>query len=256
MAATAAGLPLAAQAQTTACQSGVERAATVAPLLVQPIVNGEEREVIPVRFLAPAGPLYIGESELKEWGIAPEKLSLLGFSGARWLCVEAIGLYYKLDPAQLTLALDFPPELYGGSRASFAMEDRLPVTYAPGGFLNYDLRYDRSAGVSSVGANWEIGAFGRPGLLTSSFFSGDNHRGTIRLDTTFRRDDPERITSAIAGDTITRAGSYGASVRIGGLQYRRDFGTAPLLITYPPTEVTGTAVVPSTVDVFIGNAKA
>ena len=118
------------------------------------------------------------------------------------------------------------------------------------------MRFDRTEGVDSLGANWEIGAFGRPGLFTSSFFSGDAGRGTIRLDTTFRRDDPERITSFVAGDTITRAGSYGASVRIGGLQYQRNFGNAPLLITYPSADVSGTAVVPSTVDVFIGNAKA
>ena len=212
--------------------------------------------MIPVRFLAPRGPLYIGEADLKGWGITPEKLSLQSFSGARWLCVEGIGLKYQLDPAQLTLALDFPPELYGGSRTSFVMEDRVPVTYARGGFFNYDLRYDRSGGVTSVGLNWEAGAFARLGLFTSSFFTGNNDRGTIRLDTVFRRDDPERITSTVAGDTITRSGSYGAAVRIGGLQYRRDFGTAPLLITYPQADVSGTAVVPSTVDVYIGNAKA
>ena len=84
--------------------------------------------MIPVRFLAPGGPLYIGEPQLRDWGIAPERLSLQSFSGARWLCVEGIGLNYQLDPAQLTLALDFPPELYSGSRGSFVMEDRLPVT--------------------------------------------------------------------------------------------------------------------------------
>ena len=252
----AAAPPLTARAQTPECQTGVERAATVAPLLVQPIVNGEEREVIPVRFLAPGGPLYIGEPELRDWGIAPEKLGLQRFSGARWLCVEGIGLSYRLDAAQLTLALDFPPELYSGSRASFVMQDRLPVTYARGGFLNYDLRYDRTEDVGSLGANWEIGAFARPGLFSSSFFSGNNDHGTIRLDTTLRRDDPERITSAVAGDTITRAGSYGAAVRMGGLQYQRNFGTAPLLITYPTADVAGTAVVPSTVDVYINNAKA
>ena len=111
-------------------------------------------------------------------------------------------------------------------------------------------------GSTSLGANWEIGAFARPGLFTSSFFSGDAGRGTIRLDTAFRRDDPERITSFVAGDTITRAGSYGASVRMGGLQYQRNFANAPLLITYPSADVSGTAVVPSTVDVYIGNARA
>ena len=111
-------------------------------------MNGAEREVISVRYLSPAGPLYIGEPDLKEWGIAPEKLSLQSFSGARWLCVEGLGLNYRLDPAKLTLALDFPPELFGGSRESFVLEDRVPVTYAPGGFLNYDLRFDRTEGVS------------------------------------------------------------------------------------------------------------
>jgi outer membrane usher protein len=219
-------------------------------------VNSEEREVARVRFLAPGGPLYIGEPELKDWGIAAEKLSLQSFSGQRWLCVDGIGLKYQLDPNQLTLALDFPAELYSGSRASFVKDDRIPVTYSRGGFLNYDLRFDQTAGISSLGANWELGAFARPGLFTSSFFSGNNDRGTIRLDTALRRDDPERITSAIAGDTITRAGSYGASVRMGGLQYQRNFGTAPLLITYPSADVAGTAVVPSTVDVYINNAKA
>jgi len=209
-----------------------------------------------MRFVAPGGPLYIGEAQLKDWGIAPEKLSLQSFSGSRWLCVEQIGLKYQLDPAKLTLTLDFAPELYSGSRASFVVADRLPVTYGRGGFLNYDLRYDHTAGVSSLGANWEVGAFARPGLATSSFFSGNNDRGTIRLDTALRRDDPERITSAVAGDTITRAGSYGASVRMGGLQYQRNFATAPLLITYPSADVAGTAVVPSTVDVDINNAKA
>jgi outer membrane usher protein len=219
-------------------------------------VNRGEHEVIPVRFLAPGGPLYIGEAELRQWGIAPEKLPLQSFSGARWLCIEALGLNYKLDPARLTLAIDFPPELYSGFRESYVLDDRIPVTYAPGAFFNYDLRYDHSLGVTSVGANWEIGAFARPGLMTSSFFSGNNDRGTIRLDTALRRDNPERITSAVAGDTITRAGSYGASVRMAGLQYQRNFATAPLLITYPSAEVSGTAVVPSTVDIYVGNAKA
>jgi outer membrane usher protein len=209
-----------------------------------------------VRFLAPGGPLYIDEPHLKDWGIAPERLSLQSFSGARWLCVEGMGLKYQLDPAKLTLALDFPPELYSGSGGSFVMVDRLPVTYTPGGFLNYDLRYDNSAGLTSVGANWEIGAFARPGLFTSTFFTGNNDRGTIRLDTALRHDDPERITSALAGDTITRGGSYGASVRMAGLQYQRNFATSPLLITYPTADVTGTAVVPSTVDIYINNAKA
>ena len=248
----------AAHAQTAQCQAGVERAAAAPVLLVQPIVNGEEREVGRVRFVAPGGPLYIDEPDLVQWGVATDKLTLLDFSGARWLCVEGLGLKYELNSSQLTLALDFPPELHVGSRTSFVAEDHVPVTYTPGGFLNYDLRFDRTqgAGPGSIAADWEIGAFSRLGLFTSSFFSGNNDRGTIRLDTTLRRDDPDKITSLVLGDTITRPGSYGPAVRIAGLQYQRNFANAPLLITYPTANVTGTATVPSTVDVYIENAKA
>ncbi|GAB3774234.1 fimbria/pilus outer membrane usher protein [Ramlibacter monticola] len=243
-------------AATPECEAGVERASRVELLLVQPIVNGEEREVARVRFLAPGGPLYLAQPDLARWGIATEKMTLQDFAGGRWLCVEGLGLRYELDPGQLTLVLDFPPDLHGGSRASVVTEDQLPMTYGRGGFLNYDLRYDRTAGLSSLGANWEFGAFGRPGLFTSSYFSGNRDRGTIRLDTAFRRDDPERITSFVLGDTITRPGNYGAAVRMAGVQYQRNFATAPLLVTYPTGDVSGTATVPSTVDVYIGNAKA
>jgi outer membrane usher protein len=255
-AAVGASTPSAAQAPTPQCQAGAGRAATAAPLLLQPVINGGEREVIPVRFPTPDGPLYIAERELQEWGIVPAKLALQSFGGARWLCVESLGIKYQLDQAQLTLALDFPLELYEGFSESLTRDDNLPVTYAPGAFFNYDLRADRSEGSKTLGANWEIGAFANTGLISSSFFSRDGGFGTIRLDTTLRRDDPERITSAVLGDTITRAGSYGPAVRMAGLQYQRNFATAPLLMTYPSADVTGTAVVPSAVDVYIGNALA
>jgi outer membrane usher protein len=246
----------AAFAQPDACSAGLEGAAAAAPLLVQPVVNGAEREGVAVRFLPPAGPLYVGEAELAEWGLALDKLTLQDSSGARWLCVEGLGLPYRLDPAQLTLRLDFPAQLHAGSRLSFTRDDTLPVTYMPGGFLNYDLRLDRGTGPASLSANWEVGAFSQLGVLTSSFLSGNQGRGTLRLDTTFRHDDPQRITSFVAGDTITRPGTYGAALRMAGLQYQRNFANAPLLVTYPQADVAGSATVPSTVDIFIGNAKA
>jgi outer membrane usher protein len=260
MAAVIAAPIVAAHAQSPRCQAGMESASAVAPLLVQPLVNGGEREVAPVRYLAPDGPLYVGEQVLAQWGIAAAPASLLEFAGARWLCVESLGLRYQLNLAQLTLTLEFPLEMYGGSSASFTREDLIPVTYAPGAFFNYDLRFDRSlgsadTGPASLGANWEVGAFSRAGLFTSSFFSGNNGRGTIRLDTTLRRDDPDSITSLVAGDTFTRPGNYGAALRMAGLQYQRNFANAPLLITYPTGNVAGTAAVPSTVDIYIGNAK-
>ena len=167
---------LAAHAQAPRCEAGA--AASVAPLLVQPLVNGGEREVAAIRFVAPDGPLYIDETVLAQWGIATGKLALQDFAGARWLCVEGLGLQYRLDRAQLTMAIDFPLELYAGSSASFASEDRsVPVSYAPGGFFNYDLRFDRtldsrSAGRGSVGRSGSDRSAGRPAVCTSGVIVG------------------------------------------------------------------------------------
>ena len=75
-----------AHAQTAECHAGVERAATAPPLLVQPIVHGEQLEVAAVRYIEPSGPLYIDEPALAGWGIATlnaerQKLSQLKGGG-------------------------------------------------------------------------------------------------------------------------------------------------------------------------------
>lgn len=231
------------------------QAAAVAPLLLEPSVNGAQHEVVTARFLGPAGPLYVNAVDLKQWGVTADNLTLRSFSGARWLCLEDTGARYEIDLAALTLSVDFPLDKLKGTQQSLIEDDRLPVTYSRGGFFNYDLRGDRVAGAVSRGLSWDFGAFGSPGLFTSSFFSGDAGRGTTRLDTTFRHDNPVKITSALAGDYITRPGNYGPSVRMGGLQYARNFANDPQLVTFPSVEVGGVAVVPSTVDIFVNNAR-
>jgi outer membrane usher protein len=122
-------------------------------------------------------------------------------------------------------------------------EDTLPVTYAPGGFLNYDLRFDRTAGLTSLGANWEVGAFARAGPV---------HLQLLQRQQRPRHDPPRhglppRRSGAhhelSSGDTITRPAATARGAH-GGLQYQRNFATAPLLITYPTADVAGTAAVP------------
>ena len=190
-----------------------------------------------------------------EWGLAGANLPLYSIGGEQWFCIDGTGAGYRVDLATLTLTVDFSPEMFARRTESARGYPDVPVTYSNGSFLNYDLRSTYTTGTFANAANWEVGLFGRPGLLTSSFISSNDGRGTIRLDTQLRRDDPIAITSAIAGDVLTRPGPYGASVRIGGLQYARNFSNAPQLITYPGVNVEGTAVVPSTVDIFVNNAR-
>ncbi len=57
------------------------------------------------------------------------------------------------------------------------------------------------------------------------------------------------------GDAFTQAGAWGRSVRFGGMQYGTNFQLQPELITYPLQPFSGTAVVPSTVDVFVNGSR-
>ncbi|HEX2584218.1 MAG TPA: fimbria/pilus outer membrane usher protein, partial [Steroidobacteraceae bacterium] len=77
----------------------------------------------------------------------------------------------------------------------------------------------------------------------------------VRLDTAFTHDFPSRIERLTIGDTITNAGTWGSAVRMGGISWGKDFSLRPDLITTPLLSATGTAVVPSTVDVFVNNQK-
>ena len=77
----------------------------------------------------------------------------------------------------------------------------------------------------------------------------------MRLDTTFIHDFPSSLQTLRLGDTINVPGSWALAVRFGGLQWGTNYAIRPDLVTTPLLSTTGTAVVPSTVDVFV-NGRA
>lgn len=83
-----------------------------------------------------------------------------------------------------------------------------------------------------------------------------NNNGYRRYDTSWQYDDPQRILSILVGDIISgNKNSWGSSIRLGGLQIQRNFGTRPDLITYPLPQFKGQAALPSTVDLLINGQK-
>ncbi|MFT4463554.1 MAG: hypothetical protein ACMX3H_00455 [Sodalis sp. (in: enterobacteria)] len=57
------------------------------------------------------------------------------------------------------------------------------------------------------------------------------------------------------GDLITGAVSWSSRVRLGGVQIARDFALQPYRVTYPLPSFSGSAVVPTTVDMFVNGFK-
>jgi outer membrane usher protein len=90
------------------------------------------------------------------------------------------------------------------------------------------------------------------GILRSSF---DSRFAALRLDTTLAYSDRDTLTSYRAGDAISGGLAWTRPIRIGGLQAQRNFGLRPDLVTLPLPSASGSAAVPSTVDVLVNNVR-
>jgi outer membrane usher protein len=96
------------------------------------------------------------------------------------------------------------------------------------------------------------GTFAQSAILRGSLGPSTD---VVRLDTSFRYSDDSRMVSYVAGDAIGSGLAWSRPIRIGGVQAQSNFALRPDLVTMPLPSMTGTAVVPSTVDVYVNNIK-
>ena len=134
-----------------------------------------------------------------------------------------------------------------------------------GSVLNYDL-FTTTNDFRNTGAYFFSGtsltldarAFSPYGTLSQSGILRSSHDGpadAIRLDTSFRYSDEEKMITYKAGDTINGGLPWSRPIRIAGIQAQSNFALRPDLVTVPLPSLSGTAAVPSTVDVYVNNIR-
>jgi outer membrane usher protein len=102
------------------------------------------------------------------------------------------------------------------------------------------------------------------GVLTQTGVAGQtmgseldlSEAGYLRLDTTFTYADEEDMIIYRTGDLVSSAPDWSRPVRLAGLQAQRSFQLRPGIIAQSLPSYSGSAAVPSTVDVYVDNAKA
>jgi outer membrane usher protein len=140
-----------------------------------------------------------------------------------------------------------------------------PPQRSYGGILNYTLF------ASSDGAFWRdlksfqglSGAFdgrvfGPLGTFSQSAIASTASPelgGLTRLDSTWAYSNVDDLITYRAGDTISGGLSWTRPVRLGGVQVQRSFALRPDLVTMPIPSLSGSAAVPSTIDVYTQNVK-
>ncbi len=170
------------------------------------------------------------------------------------------GVTAAYDIAHLRLRLDVPvdwlPLQHVDSDSGLT---RHPSQSSRGLLLNYDLYATRAADASTAAALWtDLRLFGDAGTLSSSgaWRHGGSGRAFVRYDTRWQRIDEGHARLWEAGDLITRGPAWTSPVRIGGLQFSRDFSLRPDIVTYPLPQFAGQAGVPSAVDLYVNGALA
>lgn len=169
------------------------------------------------------------------------------------------GLTHALDSGRLVLQLNAPASAFlETSLAVGADRATLPTPSSPGFYLNYDATLTRTGGNrDNSGIFVEGVAFSGTGSFVSGAVVRDNgfSRETVRTDTYWRQDLPGRMQTLVLGDTVGSGGAWSRPVRYGGIRFARDFSLTPGYVTYPLPTLSGSAALPSTVDVIVNNQR-
>lgn len=233
-------------------------------LQLEVFLDGRPAKLIGAFMRLPDGQMASQRRELREIGIAAPGTG----KDDDLIVLESIpDLVYRYDETRQTINLVAPLQLrsthdYDGQGPTV---DGVPVKSTTGAVLNYNLytsalRSPKLSGVSYQGASASLDArlFSPWGTLSQSGILGSTTSAKVtqlRLETTFAYSDPDSLRVYKAGDTISSGLAWTRPVRMGGFQVQRNFGLRPDLVTQPLASVSGSAAVPSTLDVYVNNIR-
>ena len=209
----------------------------------------------------PEGRLYLEENDFARLRLHVPQTAPYMYEGRRFFEPKAIkGCTVTINESLQRAVITTPATSLDTTHLSAAERRSPDVTPAsPGAFLNYQLSAQQIGAENTGGAFAELGVFAGAGVLTSTEVARYGAIGTgtgnqvVRLDTTYTRDFPATLETLNLGDDISDGASWGNAVHYAGVRWSRNFGLRPDLLTTPLLATSGTATVPSTVDVFVNN---
>ena len=217
----------------------------------------------------------IGEFTLRRGKLLarPEELRDLGFRIPASLVTESGGLValsvvpgltWTLDQKEMELYVKVSdsglvPALLGPSVRG-ELTGRRVIESGTGLTLNYDtvgsFATGQGGGAGGTGS-MDMRAFSPLGIVSSGWLAyagttsgGPGTNTAIRLDSAYTFADVNTLRRYSLGDFITGGLAWTRPVRMEGAQIHSDFSMRPDLITFPLPTISGSAAVPSTVDVL------
>ncbi len=226
----------------------------VQDLYLEVMLNDEPTHLIS-QFRAQQGKLSTSVEELRDLGIAIDSSSM---PDRAQIPLDSInGLHYSYDAAHQTISIQVPDGLrIPHAIALNAQPALLHATSGRGIVLNYDA-YAQTLSGSPISIWNEARYFDPAGVFSNTGVARfhRNRQDYMRYDTSWTMSDPKTLNTYQFGDAISSSLSWSRSLHFGGFQWRKNFALNPNLITFPLPSLAGSAVVPSSVELYINSMK-
>ncbi|MBN8952934.1 MAG: fimbrial assembly protein [Rhizobium sp. 60-20] len=211
------------------------------------------------------GSLAATAEELREVGIKPPA----GMADDKLVELSALpGLSYQVDEETQRLYVQTTDKGRAPHIINVRQQQQTTIPAPQAGYgavLNYSL-YASSNNLSQSSSNlfqgisgsFDARFFSPYGTLSQSFLAGYSNGsldGITRLNTTWSYSDPKSLITYRAGDLTTGGLSWTRPVYFGGIQFQRNFALRSDLVTEPLPSFTGSAAVPSTLDIYTQNVR-
>lgn len=244
-------------------------------LLLSVILNGRATgSVVPFKQL-PDGKLAANANDLRAAGIKPKTgsarkdglIPLDTIAGVSWSYDEPNqAIVFKAnenaqEPTSIDVGAASRPIDFSNVRSDLG----LVMNYTLYGTSEYEWGRGGPSGTSLSGSfdsrfltpygTGTTSALARLHPLNTSGSFTDLDTNLIRLESAWRYTDPENMLVYQAGDSISGGLSWNSAYRFGGIQIKRNFDIRPDLVTSPVPNLTGSASVPSTLDLYLNNIR-
>ena len=205
------------------------------------------------------GHLYVRKDDLRAWRVlspAPGSPAPRSGPGAAEELVridDFPGLRTHLDPDDMVLRVEADPSVFAAQHFDGSRHGDAPERGVPAVFVGYNLFAERDGDSGETySALMQAGSSLGRVSFTSSWLA--TRSSVARLDSDLLFDFPEYTARFTLGDSVTSPGTLGQSVRFTGVHWATDYATRPGLTPYALPAVSGTATLPSTIDLYINQA--
>lgn len=239
--------------------------ATAYELYLDIFINGLPRDKVVAVWHEAGGTLWMTPEDLKDIGLAAPP----GHDADKRIALASLtGVTYVFDEVEQTIDFTAPESARERLIIDAAGDDKPAHIQAAdddirtgdfGVLVNYDLYANVSASkdgivTSPLSGSFDARAFGPFGLVDQTFAVLTRPLEFRRLNTTWSYSDPSAMRTYRAGDIVTGGLGWTRPTRLGGVQVQNDFSLRSDVVTYPIPSISGSAALPSAVDIYVDGA--